>query len=185
MAQADKVRWNKRHQDRQVANIPIKLISEYTKLAFGKQALDIACGMGRHSRYLATQGFKVDALDISDIAISSLKSEANINAMIVDFDTYTLKKNKYDLIVCTYFLERKLFPLMIEALKPNGVILYETFLKNEKNEKKPSNPAFLLEKGELKSYFSKACEIVFYSEWDDVDSKGNKMVKASMVAKKN
>ena len=188
MAQIDKERWNTKYQDNKTKkrlSKAIKLITEYASLAKGTQALDVACGIGRHSKYLAEQGFKVDALDISDVAIQSLKNEANINAIEVDFDTYELEKNKYDLIVCAYFLERKLFPLMVEALNSNGIILYETFLHDKKNDKKPSNPSFLLDKDELKTYFSKTCEIMHYAEWSDIDSQGNKTMKASMVAKKS
>lgn len=184
MAQKDKERWNEKYQDNKIPNRPIELIVKYSGLASGTQALDIACGMGRHSKYLASKGFNVDALDISDVAINSLKDEPRIHAREVDFDTYILQKNRYDLIVCTYFLERKLFPQMIEALKPKGIILYETLLYDDKNERKPSNSAFLLDKKELNNYFSKECEILHYDEWHDIDYQGAKTMKASMVAKK-
>ncbi len=59
MALADKERWNEKYQDNKIPNGPIKLISDYVKLANGKQALDVACGMGRHSKYLVSQGFEV------------------------------------------------------------------------------------------------------------------------------
>jgi len=184
MALSDKERWNEKYQDNQIPNEPIKLIVDYVKLATGKQALDIACGMGRHSKYLASLGFEVDALDVSSVAIESLQNIAHIHAQEVDFDTYTLAKEKYNLIVCTYFLERKLFPQMIEALKPNGIILMETFLHDESNERQPSNPTFMLNKGELETYFDEKCELLHIPEWLDRDYKGYKTMKASMVTKK-
>jgi len=153
-------------------------------LATGKQALDIACGNGRHSKYLASLGFKVDALDISSVAIKQLQCIDNIHALEVDFDTYTLEKNKYDIIVCTYFLERKLFPQMLEALKPKGIILMETFLHDKGNERTPSNPAFRLNQGELESYFNHEMELLHISEFWDTDYQGFKTMKTSMVAKK-
>jgi 2-polyprenyl-3-methyl-5-hydroxy-6-metoxy-1,4-benzoquinol methylase len=184
MSEKDKKRWNEKYQNNLIPNEPIKLISKYAKLATGKQALDVACGMGRHSKYLASQGFKVDALDISSVAIESLKNLDNINATEVDFDSYILAKEKYDLIVCTYFLERRLFPQMIEALKPNGIILMETFLNNANNEREPSNPMFMLNEGELETYFGEKCELLHISKWLDVDYKGFKTMKVSMVARK-
>ena len=184
MALEDKLRWNEKYQDNPMPDEPIKLISEYVDLASGKQALDIACGMGRHSKYLASLGFDVDALDISSVAIAQLQNIPSINAKEVDFDTYTLPKAQYDLIVCTYFLERKLFPQMIEALKPEGIILMETFLHDPANERKASNPAFLLQKGELEDAFGKACELIHIPEFWDTDYKGFKTMKTSMVAKK-
>lgn len=185
MAQADKVRWDEKYQDNnQIPNEPIKLVRDYAKLASGTQALDIACGMGRHSKYLANQGFQVDALDISSVAIEQLQGIPNIHAQEVDFDSYTLPKEKYDLIVCTYFLERRLFPQMIDALKPNGIILMETFLHSSENERTASNPAFLLNEGELEATFDARCELLHIPEWIDEDYKGFKTMKASMVARK-
>ena len=159
MAQEDKERWDEKYQNNPMPNEPIKLVSDYASLATGRQALDIACGMGRHSKYLASKGFTVDALDISSVAIGHLNNIPNINAIEVDFDTFTLPKEKYDLIVCTYFLERRLFPQMIDALKPNGIILLETFLHDADNSRIPSNPAFLLSEGELKATFDDKFEL--------------------------
>ena len=184
MSQADKERWNEKYQDNQIPNEPIKLVKEYAKLATGKKALDIACGMGRHSKYLVSQGFEVDALDVSSVAIASLQNIFHIHAKEVDFDTYTLPTEKYDLIVCTYFLERRLFPQMIAALNPNGIILMETFLHDEKNERQPSNPAFMLNEGELEAYFDEKCELLHIPEWLDRDYKGHRTMKTSMVARK-
>jgi len=182
MALADKERWNEKYQDNQIPNAPIKLVQDYVHLAIGKQALDIACGMGRHSKYLASIGFDVDALDVSSVAIASLQGLEHIHAMEVDFDSYELPKEKYDLIVCTYYLERRLFPQMIAALKPNGIIIMETFLHDEINERQPSNPAFMLNEGELEAYFDEKCELLHIPEWVDVDYKGFKTMKTSMVA---
>jgi len=184
MAIADKERWDEKHSKNMMPQTPIKLVSDYAKLSIGKQALDIACGNGRHSKYLASLGFEVDALDISSVAIEQLQNIPHIHTKQVDFDTYMLEKNKYDLIVCTYFLERKLFPQMIEALKPNGIILMETFLHDEDNERTPSNPAFRLNEGELEAYFDHKMEILHIPEFWDRDYQGFKTMKTSMVARK-
>jgi 2-polyprenyl-3-methyl-5-hydroxy-6-metoxy-1,4-benzoquinol methylase len=184
MAQEDKERWDEKYQNNPFPDEPIKLVSDYASLASGKQALDIACGMGRHSKYLTSLGFEVDALDISSVAIEQLHNIPNIHAKEVDFDTYTLSKEKYDLIVCTYFLERKLFPQIIDALKPNGIILMETFLHHPDNERPSSNPAFLLNEGELEATFDDRCELLHILEFPDEDYQGYKTMKTSMVARK-
>ena len=185
MAQEDKERWDQKYQNNQIPDTPIKLITDYANLATGTQALDIACGMGRHSKYLASLGFEVEALDISGVALEQLKGVPHVHAREVDFDTYTLPKEKYDLIVCTYYLERRLFPQMIEALKPDGMILFETFLDHPENERAPSNPAFMLKKGELEASFADRCELLHLQEFWDVDYLGYKTMKASMAARKN
>ena len=184
MAEVDKLRWDEKHAQDTMPHVPIKFITEYAQLAKGKNALDVACGNGRHSKYLTTLGFEVDALDISSVAIEQLQSTLHINAIEVDFDSYTLKKDSYDLIVCTYFLERKLFPQMLEALKPDGVILMETFVVHQDNGRKATNPTFRLKEGELKTYFEKYCELIYIEEWWDIDYQGFKSLKATMVARK-
>ncbi len=184
MAAEDKERWNAKHSRDEMPHTPIELVTRYTSLAPGKQALDIACGNGRHSKWLAEQGFEVDALDISSVAIEKLQDIPGIHAKEVDFDTYTLPKEKYDLIVKVYFLQRKLFTQMIDALKPGGIIIFETFLHHPDNEREPSNPAFRLNEGELEAAFDDRCELLHISEYRDTDYMGYKTMKAAMVARK-
>ncbi len=183
MAQEDKERWNKKYQNNPIPNTPIKLLTEYSHLASKGKALDIACGMGRHSKYLASQGFEVDALDISSLAIDSLKNIPNITAIEVDFDSYKLSTNSYALVFCSYFLKRELFPQILEAMQENAILIYETFIYHPDNDKAPSNRSFLLEQEELKEAF-KSCEIIYHSEYWSTDTKGDKRRKASLVAKK-
>ena len=186
MAQEDKERWDEKYiKKTKIPGEPIELLKEYAQLSPGKQALDLACGLGRHSKYLVSQGFKVDALDISSVAIAHLQGVKGIVAKEVDFDTYTLPKEKYDLIVCVYFLKRSLFSQMIDALKPNGIILMETFLHDQGNERAPSNPAFLLNEGELEAFFDDRCELLHIKEYEDRDYQGFKTMKTQMVARKN
>ncbi len=184
MAQADKEKWNKRYENNPISDAPIKIITDYSKEATGKTALDIAAGMGRHSKYLASTGFEVDALDVSSLAIASLQDIPNINAKEVDFDTHILPKERYDLIVCTYFLKRELFPQIIEALKDDGILIYETFVYHPDNEQVPSKRSFLLEEGELENSFKNDLILIKSSEYWTKTTKGSKMKKASLVAKK-
>jgi 2-polyprenyl-3-methyl-5-hydroxy-6-metoxy-1,4-benzoquinol methylase len=184
MAQADREKWNKKYQNNPIPDTPIPLITKYANLASGKQALDIACGMGRHSKYLASLGFEVDALDVSSLAITSLQNMPHIHAKEVDFDTYRLEENQYDLIVCTFFLKRELFLQMIAALKPDGILIYETFVYHPDNEQVPSERSFLLEEGELEAAFKAELKIIESREYWHETMKGFKMKKASLVAKK-
>jgi len=186
VAVEDKQKWNKKYQNNPISDKPIKLITDFAKLATGTKALDVACGMGRHSKYLASQGFEVDALDISSLAIDALQGIPNINPIEVDFDTYTLSKNAYDLIVCTFFLKRELFPQMIDALNEDGILIYETFVYHPDNQQVPSQRSYLLEEGELENTFSNALDLIESREyWDEtMEMEGIKMRKASIVGKK-
>ena len=184
MAEEDRIRWDEKHSKDAMPYTPIALVTKYAELAPGKRALDIACGNGRHSRWLAEQGFEVDALDISRVAIERLEGIERIHAKEVDFDTYTLPSESYDLIVKAYFLQRRLFGQMIDALKPGGIIILETFLHHPDNERDPSNPAFRLNEGELEAAFDDRCELLHIREYWDTDYMGYKTMKAAMVARK-
>ncbi len=185
MAIEDRERWDKKYKNNHP--IPTKVpevVERYSRLANGNIALDIACGTGRNAKFLALQGFYVDALDISPVALDSLNDIPNIITQEVDFDTYQLKEDSYDLIVCTYYLNRSLFPQIEKALKDDGLFIFETFMHHPDNTKVPSNRSFLLEDGELEITFDDKYEILHLTEFMDTISCGDRAMKASMVARK-
>lgn len=184
MSIKDKERWESKYQTKKMPKQPVEIVEKYAKLASGKMALDIACGQGRNARFLAQQGFKVDALDISPTALQSLDGIENITTKEVDFDTYQLEENKYDLIVCTYFLERALFPQIEKALKEGGLLILETFMHHHENTKEPSNRRFMLEEGELEVTFDERYDLMHLREFMDEDLCGEKTMKGAIVAKK-
>ena len=184
MSSGDRERWNKKYSSNVVPTKVVKVVEDFAQLATGERALDLACGMGRNAKFLATQGFKVDALDISPIAIESLQHIENIEPKEVDFDSYVLPENSYDLIVCTYFLKRELFPQIEKALREDGIFIFETFMHHPDNTKVPSNKTFLLNEGELEATFDDRYEILHLREFMEEGLCGEKSMKASMVAKK-
>ncbi len=181
MALEDKQKWDKKYSSTEdIKSNPIDLVKYYYKLAHRGLALDIACGTGRHSIFLAQNDFEVDALDISSTALENIQNCANIYPREVDFDNHKLTTNCYDLVVCTYFLDRDIIEDIYNSLAPNGVLIYETFLSHENNQFQ--NGKFLLQKGELKELF-RDLDIIFYEEWlDSKDSIINH--KASLVGVK-
>ncbi len=184
MSIEDKKRWDRKYRDGIIPTKTIEVVKNYANLAKGKEALDIACGMGRNSRLLAKMGFMVEAIDISPLALDSLKGIKNIKTKEVDLDSYRLKENSYDLIVCTYFLDRSLFPQIFKALKKDGIFIFETFKEHSKSTKIPSNRDFLLKDGELKEIFSKDYEIIHLSEKWDYDHFKNRVLSESIVVRK-
>jgi len=144
----------------------------------------LACGTGRNTHFLEKLGFKIDAVDLSDYALSQIKNTPNIIKIETDLDTYNLKQNYYDLIVNTNYLNRRLMAQMIGSLKKDGVLIFETFIvAHEIPENGSMNPDYLLKKNELLDTF-KDLNIIFYEERDDVNSFGEKIKVASLVAKK-
>jgi SAM-dependent methyltransferase len=119
-------------------------------------ALDVACGRGRHAFWLAGRGLSVCAIDRDPVAIASVREIAAaaalpIDARIVDLENGApaLGHSRYDVIVVVHYLHRPLFPHLVAALRHEGVLVYETFTREQARRGKPTNPAFLLEPGEL------------------------------------
>lgn len=189
MAQKDKIKWDKKYQDtpkllqhREPSKNLVKILNNIN----GKKALDVACGAGKNSIYLAKNGFEVDALDISSVALESLNQKIykNIYTKQVDLEEYIPAKNYYDLIVKTNYLNRKIIPNLIEALKKDGLIFIETYMDHPTNTKPNSNPDFLLKKDELKIFFKNNFEIISYDEFDNEPEELYRMKKQLIVAKK-
>jgi len=123
-------------------------------------AIDVACGDGRNARQLAELGFAVDAVDVSDVAIGALRAAAAktglaVSARVLDLEHEALPEDAYDVVVCTSYLQRDLFGALARALRPGGVLLYETFSRAHVEELgKPFNPAYVLDRNELLRAFS-------------------------------
>ena len=179
----DKERWNKRHVEKPMRHNVEPIIEKYIKKATVGNALDIACGVGRNTHFLAEKGFLVDAVDFSDYALGQVKKLATIKTIEADLDRYNLELNKYDLIVNVNYLNRRLLPQIKEALKSGGVVIFETFIVAHGDFTQPSNPEFLLRKNELLHTFI-GLDIIYYEEKDDTNLRGEKIRVASLVARK-
>jgi tellurite methyltransferase len=189
MALQDKEKWNKKYQntpsltkDRKACR-KLELAQDY---ANKQKALDVACGTGRNSIYLSSLGYEVDAIDISEVAIEILneKKIKNINTKVVDLDEYIPPKENYDLIVMSNFLDRNMIEHLKNSLRKDGVLVIETYMHHEINTKKNSNPDFLLQEGELKTFFDKKFELIEYDEFDNDDFELYRMRKQSIIIKK-
>ena len=116
--------------------------------------LDVACGGGRHSLFLARQGCVVTAVDIDTAAVRSL---AHPEVYIVDADleqgSWPFGSEEFGGILVSNYLWRPLFTSLIASLKPEGILLYETFAVGNEAYGRPKNPDFLLEEGELLKVF--------------------------------
>ncbi len=185
----DKIKWNNKYKDKpnllkpREASEKLKSLIKYCK---GKDALEIACGSGRNSIFLAKNGFDVTALDISDIAIETLDNQKieNIKTKVVDLENYTPQENSYDLIVKTNYLDRDIILKLGKALRKDGVLFIETYMQHETNEKKDSNPDYLLKPKELKNFFNDEFEIIDYDEFLNENYEMYKMMKQSICVKK-
>ena len=117
----------------------------------GGTVLDLACGTGRHSRLLAELGYQVEAVDKNEEALSALAGVSGITTRAIDLEDreWPYGSGQFDGVVVTNYLFRPRLKNLISALKPNGVLIYETFMVGNEQFGKPSNPDFLLRPGEL------------------------------------
>ncbi len=117
----------------------------------GGRVLDVACGQGRHARYLRDLGHSVVALDRDTAALASLEGESGIEILCADIESggWPFAPRSFDALVVTNYLHRPLFPSLIAALRPGGVLIYETFARGNERYGRPANPDFLLAPGEL------------------------------------
>jgi SAM-dependent methyltransferase len=115
----------------------------------GGTVLDLACGGGRHARWFAARGHAVTAVDRDAAALASLAGGAETIEADIENGPWPLAGRQFDAVVVTNYLWRPLFPRILEALAPGGVLLHETFAHGNETVGKPSRPDFLLAPGEL------------------------------------
>jgi len=132
------------------------LIANVDLLPRGGTVLDLACGRGRHALLLGSAGYRVRAVDRDEAKITALAADAErlelpVTAEVLDLEAQApeLGESAYDLVLATHYLHRPLFPALTRALRPGGLLLYETFTVDQARHGHPTNPDFLLEHGEL------------------------------------
>lgn len=121
-------------------------------LAPGSRVLDVACGSGRHLRWLAAQGWPVSGVDRDAAALSALSAELpQAELLLADLEAtaWPLPGRQFGGVVVTNYLHRPLFPALLGALAEGGVLLYETFADGQQTIGRPARAEFLLQPGEL------------------------------------
>jgi 2-polyprenyl-3-methyl-5-hydroxy-6-metoxy-1,4-benzoquinol methylase len=159
----DRSKWNERYSGAGffLGPRPSQFLAEQLErliaLCPGRRALDIACGEGRNSIFLARHGFAVTGIDISEKGIAKARQWMEEEGLAIDFrvadlENYTLTAT-YDLIINFNFLLREMIPAEVDALSPGGLLVFDTILDT------PSlvgchTRRFLLRQGELPTLFA-------------------------------
>ena len=118
-------------------------------IAADATVLDVAAGSGRHTRFFADRGNKVTAIDRDISALAAQPNVEIVQADLEDGSPWPLPGRTFGAVVVTNYLHRPLFPALLDALMPGGVLLYETFMEGNERFGRPSRPEFLLKDGEL------------------------------------
>jgi SAM-dependent methyltransferase len=111
--------------------------------------LDVACGSGRHLRWLAAQGFVVTGIDRDTAALAPLGAAGRTVVADIENAAWPLAGERFDAVIVTNYLWRALWPSLLASLAQGGVLIVETFARGNEAFGKPSNPDFLLRPGEL------------------------------------
>lgn len=135
-------------------------------VAAGGNVLDLACGRGRHARMFAALGHSVVAVDRDAAAGRALDGVAGVTFVEADLEgaPWPLSGRTFDAIVVTNYLHRPLMSVLVDSLRPGGVLIYETFAAGNERYGKPSNPAFLLRAGELFETFAPRLHVLAYED---------------------
>lgn len=158
----DRSRWNSRYaREDPGETVPDSLLLEYEHLLVGGRALDLACGFGADSLFVARRGYVVDAVDISVVALSVLKTRAvdaglTVRCVVADLDAFPLSKALYDLVMVFYFFAPGLMSAAEGALKTGGLLFYATFNHRHTSVHPGFNPDYLVPPGGLAPFFSQS-----------------------------
>ncbi len=164
-----RAKWDRRYRGAEDFGSPAEvLVANQHLLPAAGKALDLACGLGASALLLARLGLETTAWDLSPVAIGRLAATAKaeglpLQASVRDVERTPFPAAAFDVIVVRRFLERRLCPAIAEALRPGGLLFYQTFTRERVGDAGPSNPDYRLGRNELLRLFP-GLELVVYRE---------------------
>lgn len=168
-----KSKWNRKYQERLAMLAEPKPNKRLEKVAAsligGGEALELACGLGGNSLYLAKKGYEVEAHDISDVAIGQLrniacKEQLSIQSFITDLEAWDdFSQKTFDIVVITYYLDRMLLSRIKPIIKEKGYFFMETYYNSPQTDKLSISEKYRLRPQELLNEFID-WQILYYEE---------------------
>jgi SAM-dependent methyltransferase len=185
----DADKWDARYRDTAETPPARVLVENVHLLPTEGCALDLACGLGANALVLAAHGLETLAWDSSAVAIEGLLSLArargvHVHASVRDVVQQPPEPRHFDVIVVSHFLDRSLTAQLIAALRPHGLLFYQTFTRTRIGDSGPDNPAYLLEDGELLAMFVALEPLVYREEGRVGDTRRGFRGQAMLVARK-
>jgi SAM-dependent methyltransferase len=198
MSQAERLKWDERYRTGAYTDRkhPTALLAEWVlQLARGR-ALDVACGAGRNSLYLAANGWRVDAVDISPVGLERARQNATaqglevswIQADLEDDPGAVLPAGPYDLIVLARYVNRAVYRPLVERLASGGMLICDQHIVSSDDVIGPKNPAYRLQHNELlRAVVGKTepdLRVLYYREGIVTDPDGRNAALAQLVLRR-
>ena len=188
MSQDDREKWDRRYREGsyKARTHPTELLVEWLPRLPRGRALDVACGAGRNSLYLAEAGYDIDAIDISSVALDRLRATAQtrdlqISCIESDLESKPLPDRTYDLIVMVRYTSPALISRLLPLLSDGGHFLCEEHLSTDRDVIGPTDPAFRMAPNELLRLAAEL-RVLFYCEAIVDDPDGRQVALAQLVA---
>ena len=181
---SDRLKWNEKYRRQDYPAEAAAVVKRFCRLAPGRRALDIAAGNGRNALFLAEQGFRVDAVDISDAALAMCAGRhPAVRILCADLDLFDIPAARYALIVDVLYLNRRLFPQICDGLAPGGILIFETLVAAPEAAAEEGHCRdYLLRENELLHAFL-SLKVIYYREAGE-PGHGVERTMAALVAEK-
>jgi SAM-dependent methyltransferase len=187
MSNLDAQRWNARYNQERNDTFeqPRPFLLEQAEiLPLEGLALDLAMGLGGNAGYLLQRGLRVIGVDVSEVAVRHARSRhPALMAAVADLNRFNLPEAAFDVVLNFYYLQRDLWPRIQRALRPGGLLIYETLLVDMRSIHPEIDPQYLLEHDELRQAFKDMQILVYREGWVQRDNSHSRAV-ASLVARK-
>ncbi len=199
VSEADQQKWDTRYREGayQARTNPSALLEEWLPRLAGlgapARAVDVACGLGRNALYLARQGWQVDAVDISAVALQALAATATVEGLPIacrqldlerrEQQTALVSAEPYDLALLVRYTDLALIEILDRALRAGGYLIAEEHLITDADVIGPSSPRFRVAPGQLRKA-ARGLEIKTYREGIVTDPDGRMAALAQLVARK-
>lgn len=182
MSRDDREHWEAKHRSPPAR--PAPFLVAHADLLLPGRTLDLAAGTGRNALYLAARGHRVVAVDGARAALEHVRAaDAGVTCVQMDLDAPGIRPGSVDTVIVVNFLDRRLFATVPGWLRPGGVLLWDTFLLEQRDIGHPRNPDFLLRRGELAERLAVAFDVLAAREglaWDS----GRSSFRAGIVARR-